>query len=97
MQDHPRQVESLSVACHSAHAVETKESEGNYCPLIARKEVRPREPPKQVPFSRRVAATPQPLGAQPLRTNDTKNPAAVAIEFSGRPCSKASGIGSGHS
>jgi hypothetical protein len=29
---------------------------------------------------------------QPLRTNDTKNPAAVAIEFSGRPCSKASGM-----
>jgi hypothetical protein len=24
--------------------------------------------------------------------NDTKNPAAVAIEFSSRPCSKASGM-----
>src|ERR671916_1933945 len=31
-------------------------------------------------------------GSQPLRMNDTKNPAAVAIEFRGRPCSKASGI-----
>ncbi len=33
--------------------------------------------------------TPKP---QPLRINDTKNPAAVAIEFKGRPCSNASGI-----
>src|SRR5215210_4847551 len=92
MQDHPRQVDPLSVACHCAHAVETKGSEGHYCPLGARKEVRPSQPPKQVPFPRQVAATPQPLGAQPLRINDTKNPAAVAIELSGRPCSKASGM-----
>src|SRR5918994_240216 len=30
--------------------------------------------------------------AQRLRMKDSKNPAAVAIEFNGRPCSKASGM-----
>jgi hypothetical protein len=59
MQDHHQQVDPLSVARPAHTPLRSKEVTVTI--VLWQKKVRLPEPPKQVPFPRRVAATPQPL------------------------------------